>query len=298
MRPATTLNGVASLRAYSPGESPSRSFYRTQERRSTRPATVSFMARLLLRFTGGALPAPRERVEPHQERWPERQHERNRRQERPGQLGIRRGPEVHPEAELLERDVGQVEPAGAAHLVLAVDVVDVAVRVLVDAGLRALQELSPLAELEGSAGAHLGARRELALPQAVGAEGALPDERERPVVLELRDPEGARDHAVAAPDAAVRAVHDRPLGELVERVDEARGHARRGHAVHALGLREGRGAAVARLPPAVHHRVGARVGGPRRLEDGVVPELRRGGGPVRLASRPLPPPAAHPAGGG
>src|SRR3972149_5167530 len=263
MRPATTLNGVASLRAYSPGESPSRSFSRTQERRSTLSATVSFMARLLLRFTGGALPAPRERVEPHQERWPERQHERNRRQERPGPLGIRRGPEVHPEAELLERDVGQVEPAGAAHLVLAVDVVDVAVRVLVDAGLRDLQELSPLAELKGSAGAHLGARRELALPQAVGAEGALPDERERPVVLELRDLEGARVHAV-----------------------------------HALGLREGRGAAVARLPPAVYHRVAARVGGPRRLEDGFLSELRRGGGPVRLAARRLARAAAAAAGGG
>ncbi len=65
------------------------------------------------------------------------------------------------EAELLEGDLGQIEPAGAAGLGLAVDVVDILVGRGRDPSLGLGQQRVAVAELEGVGRTGLGAGRGL-----------------------------------------------------------------------------------------------------------------------------------------
>src|SRR5512138_3633092 len=113
---------------------------------------------LLDRVLAVAVLAPlRERVDPHEQRRPEGHHE-GRGAERAGHelrdVLVRR---AGPQRELLEVEVADVEPARAAGLVLAVDVVHVAVGVRVDAGLGELEQLAAAPVGERAGRADLGA---------------------------------------------------------------------------------------------------------------------------------------------
>src|SRR5512145_3285950 len=164
-------------------------------------------------------------VQSDEQRRPEDEDEGDAVEEAGGVLRVGRRPEVGPEAELLEGDARQVEPPGAADLVLAVDVVDVLVGILVDPLAGDVDELPLLPEEGGALGARLGARRLLAVLHPVEAELALLHVRKGAVVLVLRDVERAGDHAVPASHAPVLVVDDRPVLRLLERLDEARGGA-------------------------------------------------------------------------
>src|SRR3989304_510290 len=167
MSPAAALKGVSSPRRYSPRESPIRSFSLAQEWWPPVLSKVSFTADLLLPTVlhpGDPLLALREGVESHEEGRPEHQHEGDRREEGPGELGIGGVPQIRSEAELLEGHVGDVEPPRPAHLVLPVDVVNVPVGVLIDPGLRDLQQGAPHAELQGPRGARPDAGGDLPPP--------------------------------------------------------------------------------------------------------------------------------------
>src|SRR5574341_1462428 len=83
--------------------------------------------------------------------------------------------EVRFEAELLEWNAGEVQHPGASHLVLPVDVVDIGVRVPVDARLGLLDKVPSFAEEKGRCGAGLDAGGLLALLLPLVAELALPD---------------------------------------------------------------------------------------------------------------------------
>ena len=97
-----------------------------------------------------------------------------------------------------------------AGLVEAVHVVDVAVGLLRDAALRLAHQRLALAEQRGPGRAHAGAGGRLALGEPRRAQHALTDHRHRPVPLVLRHPERTGHDAVAAADAQLRVVDDRP----------------------------------------------------------------------------------------
>src|SRR5512133_2112116 len=238
---AIAFVSVQQERTYSFALKPSRIFSRTNDWNVWGAATALALAMVILLLGAGLLglfAAPRERVEPHEQRGPKGHHE-GRGAERAGDEARDRGlRDVRPERELVQLDVGDVQPGRAAGLVLAVDVRDVLAGVRVDAPLRLLEQLTALAEGERAGGADLGARGLQALRLAVRTEHALADARGEAVVLVLRHVERARDHAVAAAHAAGCVVDDRAARELVERADRARGRAARGDAVHALLLRE------------------------------------------------------------
>src|SRR5512138_1180599 len=220
MTNATALRGVQQERTYSPTLFPSRIFSRKNEGcavTATAPCPLAMVVLLLL-----DLVAPlREHVEPHEQRGPQR-HDEGRSAEGAldvvgdGLLG-----EVRLERELLRLDVGQVQPARPAHLVLAVDVVHVAARVGVDAGLRDVEQLVALAEGERAGGADLRARGLEPLRLAIRTERALADARRDRVVLVLRDLERAGDHAVPAAEAVLRVVDDRAARQLVHGANRA-----------------------------------------------------------------------------
>src|SRR5512133_1990889 len=235
----TRLPGVTRDFRYSRPLIPSRIFWRMKPGAVATAAFALAMMVLLLGLAvagirGGLVLPVGDRVDPHQERRPQGHDERRGAQRAGDEIRVRPGPDVGRERELLEGDVGDVEPARAARLELAVDVVDVAVGLLVDAGLGDLDQLAALSVEEGTGRADLGAGRSLPLRLALRAEGALPDARRVALVLVLRDVERAGDHAVAAAHAAGRVVGDGPGGQLHHRLDRAGRRARRRHAVHAL----------------------------------------------------------------
>src|SRR5512137_2375109 len=118
MMVATALNGVSRERKYSPQPIPSRILSRKNDDEPFMEAALALAMVLLLLLD---LVAPlRERVEPHEQRGPERHHEGRGAQRAGHQLGV--GPIRHAgvERQLLEGDVRDVEPAGPAGLVLAV----------------------------------------------------------------------------------------------------------------------------------------------------------------------------------
>src|SRR3972149_3864532 len=189
------------------------------------------------------------------------------------QLGFRVG--------LCERSPGEEQPAGPADFVLPVDVVDVPVRIRVDPGPGDLQQISLLPEECRPGRAHLGAGGRLPLLLPLVAEDALPHVGGGAVVLELRDVERARDHAVTAPHAPVLVVNDRGLLGLLHRPAQARGGARRLVAVHALPPDEDRLVRLLLVREPVNDREGARGGLPLLLEtpvpgEGETPPWARG----------------------
>src|SRR5512137_1473475 len=110
MTVAMAFQGVSRERRYSPQPMPSRIFSRKNEEDPFSVATpASAMALLLLLDLVAAL---RERVEAHEQRWPER-HDEGWGAQRPGDqlvVGALRDPGG--QRQLLEGDVGDVEPAG------------------------------------------------------------------------------------------------------------------------------------------------------------------------------------------
>src|SRR5574342_32846 len=219
MKVATPLKGVSSERRYSPGLFPSRIFSWNQE--PWPAAAAALVMALLLSGRVPALPrhpllAVRESVDPHEQRRPQGHDEGRYAQGAPDQLRVRGVGDRHLHVQARDVDVRDVEPVRPPGLVLAVDVVHVAVRVPVDAPLRLLEERAALAEGERAAGADRGAGRRLSLRLARGAEGALLHRGDGLGVLVLGDLEGAGHQAVAAAHAALRVVGDRAAGELVE----------------------------------------------------------------------------------
>src|SRR5512133_1252093 len=252
---------------------PSRSFWRTKPGAVATAVLALAMVVLLLGRTvagvvGFLVLGVGHRVDAHQERRPQGHDERRGPECAGDEIRVRAGADVGGEVRhLIERDVGDVEPAGAARLELAVHVVHVAVGVAVDALLRDLDQLGALPEREGAGRADLGAGRGLPLRLALRAERTLPDARRVALVLVLRDVERAADHAVAAAHAPGGVVGDGPGGQLHHRLDRAGRRARRRHAVHALALD------VPLLPllrrEAVHDGEGLRRRVSRLTEDGV-----------------------------
>src|SRR5659263_162187 len=227
-------------------------------------ASVLFVMGSLLLFAD--LAVLDEVVQPDEERRPQHEHQGHPVQEAGRELGIGGRPQVGPQAELLLRSAHQEEPAGPADLVLPVNLMDVLVRLRVDPGPGDLQQI-PLLPEEGRAGrAHLGAGGLLPPLLPFVAEDALPHEGGGTVVLELGDVEGAGDHAVAAPHAAVLVVNDRGLLGLLHRPAQACGGARRLVAVHALLPDEDRLVRLLLVREPVHDREGAGGGVPRLLE--------------------------------
>ncbi len=143
------------------------------------------------------------------------------------------------------------------------------VGILVDPLLRLLDQVAPLPEDRRPLGARLGARGRLALRHEVRAEDALFHERRRVVVVEPRDVERARDHAVPAPHAAVFVVDGRPFGDFHHRLAQAGGSARRLGAVHALLPGEDRAVRGLFVRVLVDDEEGARRGVPHLLEHGL-----------------------------
>ena len=86
--------------------------------------------------------------------------------------------EIRLEAELLEWLVGNVEPFRAAELLLAIDVVDVAM-VFLDDGMRFREQFVAAAERQRPGRARADAGGRVAVFEARGAELALRDERQR-----------------------------------------------------------------------------------------------------------------------
>src|SRR5664279_1172757 len=191
---------VKRLFAYARAGIPRRILSRTKAGNGTGCVTAcSLMAFLLAPlFAGDLVAAFAEGVETHEKRGPQGRHEGHRGERALGHLGVRPFLDVRGEGEGIEGNVGEVEPARAARLFLAVDRVDVLAGVLVDAGLRFLEEVGTLAELQGARRTSLGARRREAFRLAFGAEGAFLDVGHGLRVLVLWNTEGAGNHAVAA----------------------------------------------------------------------------------------------------
>src|SRR5512145_445538 len=153
---------VQQERTYSRSPMPSRIFSRTNDwgAAMARAWTLAMVVLLpvLRALALGRPAAPGERVKPHQERGPQGHHER-RSAERAGDEArdvlLR---DVRAERELPDVDVGDVQPARPAGLVLALHVLHVLAGVRVDAGLRELEHLGARAERERAGRAHLGAR--------------------------------------------------------------------------------------------------------------------------------------------
>ena len=145
-------------------------------------------------------------------------------------FGLQRG-----QPEPVKGQAGQVEMIGAAHLVFAVNVGHISLRVLGEAGARFRQQVLPPAEQDRAGWAGLGARGyALGFEVGVPAEVALHDLRYGAVPLELGDVERARDLAVAAADAGVFAIiNDACLRVLRHRADGADRDAGRILAMHA-----------------------------------------------------------------
>src|SRR5664279_6562516 len=238
---AIALAGVRRLFAYLRKDIPRKTFSLIQgPPRNAGFSACSDMAFLLLSVAfrrRDFVAALAEGVHAHQERRPESDDEGHRRERTVGELRIRLLLDAGGKRERLERHVGDVEPARASGFVFSVDLVDVRVRVRVDARLGLFEEVGALAELESARRADLRAGRRETLLLALRAEGALLDERRRARELVLRDSEGTHDHAVPAAETAVRVVHDRPFRGLLESLDDAARGAGRRHAVHALRLR-------------------------------------------------------------
>src|ERR1017187_7609156 len=135
------------------------------------------------------------------------------------------------------------------------------------------EEVGARAELERARRADLRARGHEALRLALRAERALLDERRRTRKFVLRDAKGARDHAVAAAEAAVLVVDDRPGRGFLECLDDAAGGAGRLNAVHALSLGEAVLAGGALQGAFLDDGVGRRARRALRREHGVVAGL-------------------------
>src|SRR5690606_11740216 len=132
----------------------------------------------------------------------------------------------------------QVDHLCAAAVVLAVDLRLIALRLRFQTPVRLGEQVPGLAVDDGLAWAHLDARRDAALCDAVRAQLALYDLRRRVVPFELGDVERARDLAVAAADALGAVPRDDAVLALLERAQHARRYTRRIDAVHALRLHE------------------------------------------------------------
>ena len=117
------------------------------------PARRSRSESLLLQLD----PAPDQPVD-REQRQPADAHDvRNLAEHLPGQRGIRGAQDVAGEPELIERDAGDVHHVRAAGRVLAVDLLDIAIRTRLDALARLGDELIALAEHARARRAHFGA---------------------------------------------------------------------------------------------------------------------------------------------
>src|ERR1019366_9155776 len=293
---AIALTGVRRLLAYARRDIPRKNFSLIQgPPRISGFRACSDMAFLLLSgaFRGSDLVATfAERVHAHEKRRPESDDEGHGRERAVRELRIRLLLDAGGQRQGLERHVGDVEPARAARLVLAVNLVDVLLGVRVDACLGLFKEVRALAELKRAGGADLRACGRKTLRLASRTEGALLDEGRHARELVLRDSEGAHDHAVAAAEAAVGVVDDRPIGGLLERLDDAPRGAGRLDAVHALHLREAILAGGALLGAFLDDREGRWARHALRGEHGVIPGHLGAGERVRLGARGLAAPAA------
>jgi len=129
--------------------------------------------------------------------------------------------------------------------VLAVDVRDVAIRMLFDLLMREIDQLRSLFECQCLLRAGLDARGLLAFAGARDAEFALSYARRQCIAVLIRgDLERARHHAIAAADAFPRVVGDRAVLLLLKRADDASGNARGVIAMQAVDLGEDGLAAV------------------------------------------------------
>ena len=171
-----------------------------------RPAPSPRRAILSLRLLNG--------VDAGQEHRPEAGHDGHGGQRPGGQFGRRRDAQVFPQADGPEGHPRDIEPVGAAHFVLAVNVVQVAAREGVDALPGDLDQVGAFAVDQGlhRAGAHAARHRQLARGDLRVAQGALHDPGGQGlVVLEGRNLEGAGNHAVAAAHADRAVPGDRAL---------------------------------------------------------------------------------------
>src|ERR1017187_1145133 len=140
---------------------------------------MAFLLPSIVLFRRDLVATLAEGVHAHEERRPERDDEGHGRKRAVGELGVGLLLDAGGKLQGLERHVGDVEPARAARFVLAVDLVDVLFRVLVDALLGLFEEVGARAELERARRADLRARGHEALRLALRAERALLDERRR-----------------------------------------------------------------------------------------------------------------------
>src|ERR1019366_6118514 len=285
---AIALTGVRRLLAYARRDIPRKNFSLIQgPPRISGFRACSDMAFLLLSgaFRGSDLVATfAERVHAHEKRRPESDDEGHGRERAVRELRIRLLLDAGGQRQGLERHVGDVEPARAARLVLAVNLVDVLLGVRVDACLGLFKEVRALAELKRAGGADLRACGRKTLRLASRTEGALLDEGRHARELVLRDSEGAHDHAVAAAEAAVGVVDDRPIGGLLERLDDAPPGAGRVDPLPALPLRRthppraGPPGAGERVRPGARGLAARAAGAARRVHKDAAGALRRGRG--------------------
>ena len=130
-------------------------------------------------------------------------------------------------------------PGRSAGVLLAIDVVEVFVRIGFDALVGDLDQVGAAAKGQGVHGAGFHTAGQLTLFEAVVAERALLDQRiEGLVVFEARHVEGAGDHAVTAADTLLAVIRHGTVGVLRVAFGEAGAGACRVVAVEALLLAE------------------------------------------------------------
>ena len=152
-----------------------------------------------------------------------------------GQLGRRRDAKILAHADVTKRNGGQVEPAGAAHFVLAVDVIHITLWKPADSLPGGPNKVVSLAVCQRFGRTALHAPRQQSLGDARIAQGALLNPwRQGLFVFIGWDFERAGNHAVATTDAHRGVVGDGTGFSLLKCLDKTGRCTRRLQAVIAL----------------------------------------------------------------